>query len=53
MYVFAKNLADSNVSFNEIEQQLLHKTTDVGLVTEITNQIKKVTLCCKKKKRLD
>lgn len=49
LYVFAKNLADSNVSFNEIEQQLSKKTTDVSLVAEITNQVKKVHYAIKRK----
>jgi hypothetical protein len=49
LYVFAKSLADNNVSFNEIEQQLSQKTTDAGLVTEITNQVKKVHYAVKRK----
>jgi hypothetical protein len=49
LYVFAKNLADSNVSFHEIEKQLSHKTTDTSLVVEITNQVKKVHYAVKRK----
>lgn len=49
LYVFAKNLADNNVSFNEIEQQLTQKTSDAGLVAEITNQVKKVHFAVKRK----
>lgn len=52
LYVFAKNLADSNVSFNEIEQQLLQKTTNTNLVIEITSQIKKVHYAVKRKNGL-
>lgn len=52
LYVFAKNLAESNVSFPEIEQQLSCKTTDAALITEITNQVKKVHYAVKRKNGL-
>ncbi len=52
LYVFAKNLSDSHISFNEIEKQLMQKTTDANLVTEITNQVKKVHYAIKRKNGL-
>jgi hypothetical protein len=52
LYVFAKNLAENNVSFPEIEEQLSYKTTDAALVTEITNQVKKVHYAVKRKNGL-
>lgn len=42
LYVFAKELADSKVDFEEIEKQLLIKTNDSFIVTEIIKQLKKV-----------
>jgi hypothetical protein len=52
LYVFAKNLAENNVSFSEIEHQLSNKTTDTVLITEITNQVKKVHYAVKRKNGL-
>ena len=42
LYVFAKELADHHVSFEEIEQQLSSKTNDPLIISEIIQQIKKV-----------
>lgn len=49
LYLFAKNLADKNIAFNEIEKQLLQKTSDTSLVTEIIQQVKKVHYAVKRK----
>lgn len=52
LYVFAKNLAEKNISFDEIEQQLLKRTTDKSLVSEIISQVKKVHYAVKRKNGL-
>jgi hypothetical protein len=49
LYVYAKNLADNHVSFDEIEKQLLQKTTDESLVVEIIKQLKKIKYAIKRK----
>jgi hypothetical protein len=42
LYIFAKELADQKMSFEEIEKQLSVKTNDPLVVSEIIQQIKKV-----------
>jgi VIT1/CCC1 family predicted Fe2+/Mn2+ transporter len=49
LYVFAKNLADANKSFEEIEKQLSKKTDDSILIAEMLTQIKKVRHAVKTK----
>jgi 3-dehydroquinate synthetase len=52
LYVFAKNLADKNISFSEIEIQLNQQTSDRNLITEIIQQVKKVHYAIKRKNGL-
>ncbi len=42
LYLFAKDLADHQVSFEDIETQLSSKTNDPQIITEIIQHIKKV-----------
>jgi len=42
LYVFAKDLANRKVSFEEIEKQLSTKINDPLIIAEIIQQIKKV-----------
>jgi hypothetical protein len=49
LYVFAKNMADANESFDEIEKQLKCKTDDPIMVVEMLSQIKKVRHAVKTK----
>jgi hypothetical protein len=42
LYVFAKNLADKDVAFKEIQSQLLQQTSNEEIIAEIMQRIKKV-----------
>ncbi|MDO8998668.1 MAG: hypothetical protein Q7W45_02805 [Bacteroidota bacterium] len=52
LYLFAKNLLENHISFHEIEKQLLEKTTNQILVTDIIKQIKQVHYAVKRKNGL-
>ena len=52
LYVFAKNLAEKNIAFSEIENQLHSQTSDKALITEIIQQVKKVHYAIKRKNGL-
>jgi hypothetical protein len=49
LYAFAKDLADHNTSFEEIEKQLSQKTTDKPLIEEIIRQLKKIRYAIQRK----
>lgn len=49
LYLFAKNLADRHISLDNIEKQLLQKTTDAMLVNDIIKQLKKIQHAIKRK----
>ncbi len=48
LYFFAKTLADRDLSFNEIEEQLGKKTSEQDVVSEIMAQIKRVRYAAKR-----
>lgn len=52
LYVFAKYLADTNKSFEEIENQLKQKTNDEATITDIIKRLKKVRHAVKTKSGL-
>jgi hypothetical protein len=52
LYLHAKSLVDKNISFQEIEKDLLEKTNDQVLVAEIIKQIKQVYYAVKRKNGL-
>ncbi len=52
LYLFAKELADNNINFNEIEQQLFEKTDNKELIVEIIQQLKKVRYAVHRKNGL-
>lgn len=52
MYMFAKDLADHKISFEEIEKQLSTKTEDPLVRAEIIKQIKKVQYAVHRKNGL-
>lgn len=49
LYAFAKNLADHNNSFDDIEKQLSQKTSDKLLIEEIIKQLKKIRYAIQRK----
>lgn len=52
LYVFAKEMADHNKSYSEIEKQLSQKTDDTLVIAEIISQIKKVHYAINRKNGL-
>lgn len=52
LYVLAKNLADKNVTFKEIQSQLLQHTSNAEIIAEIMQRIKKVQHAVKRKNGL-
>ena len=52
LYVFAKELADHNSSFEEIEKQLSQKTDDIKNISEIITRLKKVKYAVNRKNGL-
>jgi hypothetical protein len=52
LYVFAKNLADKDVTFNDIQIQLLQQTTNEEIIVEIIQRIKKIQYAIKRKNGL-
>lgn len=52
LYVFAKELAEHNTSFDEIDKQLSKKTDDPLIRAEIIKQIKKVRYAVHRKNGL-
>ncbi|MCF8422855.1 MAG: hypothetical protein K9H41_00790 [Bacteroidia bacterium] len=52
LYVFAKNLADKNVPFDEIKSQLRQHTSNEQIIAEIIKRIKKVQYAIKRKNGL-
>ncbi|MDX2174159.1 MAG: hypothetical protein SFY56_13735 [Bacteroidota bacterium] len=52
LYVFAKQLADTNKSFEDIENQLKQKTKDEATIIDIIKRLKKVRHAIKTKSGL-
>ncbi len=52
LYVFAKELADHNSRFEEIEKQLSQKTDDSKTIAEIITRLKKVKYAVSRKNGL-
>lgn len=52
LYLYAKNLAEENKSFEEIEKILLQKTNNEIIVSEIISRLKKIQHAIKSKNGL-
>lgn len=52
LYVYAKEQADRNISFSDIEHNLKQKTNDTELINEVIKQVKKVHYAVKRKRGL-